>query len=84
MTVYYKREEIPQLKAWLADNLKNLKTISFLCHDDHGFKQAPKEAISEEQYGRLSEKVRPLDMDAVQAGADLDGAECAGGACPVK
>ena len=84
VTVYYKREEIPQLKAWLADNLKNLKTISFLCHDDHGFKQAPKEAISEEQYGRLSEKVRPLDMDAVQAGADLDGAECAGGACPVK
>ena len=84
VTVYYKREEIPQLKAWLAENLKNLKTISFLCHGDHGFKQAPKEAITEEQYGKLSEKVRPLDMDSVQAGAELDGAECAGGACPVK
>jgi len=84
VTVYYKREEIPQLKAWLTDNLKYLKTISFLCHSDHGFKQAPKEAITEEQYARLSEKVRPLDMDAVEAGADLEGAECAGGACPVK
>lgn len=84
VTVYYKREEIPQLKAWLADNLKYLKTISFLCHSDHGFKQAPKEAISEEQYATLSEKIRPINMDAVEAGADLDGAECAGGACPVK
>ena len=84
VTVYYKREEIPQLKAWLAENLKSLKPARFLCHGDHGSQQAPKEAITEEQYGRLSEKVRPLDMDSVQAGAELDGAECAGGACPVK
>jgi hypothetical protein len=84
VTVYYKREEIPQLKAWLADNLKHLKTISFLCHSDHGFKQAPKEAITEEQYVTLSEKIRPINMDTVEAGADLDGAECGTGSCPVK
>lgn len=84
VTVYYKREDVPRLKTWLADNLKYLKTISFLCHSDHGFKQAPKEAISEEMYGKLSEKIKPVDVDSIGVGADLDGAECEGGACPVK
>jgi hypothetical protein len=84
VTVYYKREDVPALKTWLAENLKYLKTISFLCHSDHGFKQAPKEAISEEQYGILAEKIKPVEVDDVGIGADLDGAECEGGACPVK
>jgi ribonucleoside-triphosphate reductase (thioredoxin) len=84
VTVYYRREEIPKLKAWLADNLKYLKTISFLCHSDHGFVQAPKEAISQEQYEKLSQTVRPVDVDSVGDGSDLDGSECAGGACPIR
>jgi hypothetical protein len=50
VTVYYKREDLPALKEWLANNLKFLKTISFLCHSEHGFAQAPKEAITKEQY----------------------------------
>jgi hypothetical protein len=84
VTVYYRREEIPKLKAWLADNLQYLKTISFLCHSDHGFKQAPKEAITREQFERLSSRVREIDVDQVGDGADVDGGECEGGACPIK
>jgi ribonucleoside-triphosphate reductase len=84
VTVYYKREEIPALKAWLADNLKYLKTISFLCHSEHGFKQAPKETITKEAFEKFSEKVRPVDVESVGEGADLDGSECAGGACPIR
>ena len=84
VTVYYKKEEISQLKSWLADNLKYIKGVSFLCHQDHGFKQAPKEAITREQFERLSGTVKPLDADKLQDGADLEGTECAGGACPLK
>jgi ribonucleotide reductase alpha subunit len=84
VTVYYKRSEIPQLKAWLALNLSKIKTISFLCHNDHGFKQAPKEAISKEDYERLSSGVREVDVDQDEGGDMVDGAECAGGACPVR
>lgn len=84
VTVYYKRDEIPQIKAWLTDNLKYIKTISFLCHSEHGFKQAPKEAITREQYEKLSAKIKPIDIENVAEGGDLDGAECAGGACPVR
>jgi ribonucleoside-triphosphate reductase len=84
VTVYYRKEEIGQLKEWLSNNLKYLKTISFLCHNDHGFKQAPKEAISREQYEKLSADVTTLNVDDIGSGDDLDGSECAGGACPIK
>jgi len=84
VTVYYRKEEIAQIKAWLALNLRYLKSISFLCHNDHGFKQAPKEAITQQQYEQAMSKISPLDFDQVTSGGELDGMECAGGACPVK
>ena len=85
VTVYYKREDIPKLKEWLSDNLKNTKTISFLCHSDHGFKQAPKESISKEEYEKRMEKLRAINIDSIDVGSgDLIASECASGACPSK
>jgi hypothetical protein len=84
VTVYYKREEIPQIKEWLSNNLHSLKTISFLCHSDHGFKQAPKEAITEQQYERLSAKIKPIDMEDISDEGILPDVECSGGVCPVR
>jgi ribonucleoside-triphosphate reductase len=84
VTVYYKKDEIPAIKTWLAQNLKNLKSISFLCHNDHGFKQAPKEAITKEQYEKAMAKLKPVNVDSIDGGGELDGMECAGGVCPVK
>ncbi len=86
VTVYYKKEEIPEIKNWLSNNLKNIKTISFLCHSDHGFIQAPKEAISEDQYDSLSKKIKPIDISELDGDkvADLESLECASGSCPIK
>ena len=83
VTVYYRKEDLPEIKSWLANNLKYLKSISFLCHSDHGFKQAPKESITEEQYNKLSSKVKPLEEDEI-TGGDLEQDDCAGGYCPIK
>jgi ribonucleoside-triphosphate reductase len=85
VTVYYKKDEIPELKVWLADNLQYLKTISFLCQDDHGFLQAPKEKITEEQFNKLSVKIKPIDVELIGNGFELlSSLECAGGVCPVR
>jgi len=83
VTVYYRREEIPQIKEWMRANLRFLKSVSFLLQSDHGFVQAPKEAVTKEQYERLSSKVTAID-DSLLGGSSIDGLECAGGACPVK
>lgn len=84
VTVYYKREDIARIKDWLRDNLKEIKSISFLSYSDHGFKQAPKEAITAEQYARLASKVKSIELDDVAEGQELEGLECEGGACPVR
>ena len=84
VTVYYRKEELPALKAWLADNLKYLKTISFLCHSEHGFKQAPKETITKEQFEKLSTKIKPIDIGSVGDGELESSMECSSGACPVR
>lgn len=84
ITVYYKKEDISKIKEWLSENLSEIKTISFLCHKDHGFKQAPKQAISEEEYYKATENIKPLDLSKIKGGFEIEGGECNGGVCPIK
>lgn len=83
VTVYYQKKDIPKIKEWLRDNLSEIKTISFLCHNDHGFQQAPWEAITAEQYDKYTSSVLPVDCSDMGEG-ELDLEECEGGHCPVK
>jgi ribonucleotide reductase alpha subunit len=83
VTVYYRKEELAELKEWLKNNLKYLKTISFLCHSDHGFDQAPLEGITEDMYNKLSPKITPIDVDSINGGDIID-EECEGGVCPIR
>lgn len=82
-TVYYRKEELPEIKKYLAKNYKNNhKSLSFLLHSEHGFKQAPYEEITKEAYDELVAKTR-LITKIDEASFD-GGDECASGACPVK
>jgi len=90
VTVYYRKHELPAIREWLANNYKNnLKAVSFLLHNDHGFDQAPLEEITKEKYEDLNNKCVPIkslgssqfskeDEDIV-----LD-TVCAGGMCPLR
>jgi ribonucleoside-triphosphate reductase len=84
VTVYYKIEELAQLKTWLAENIGKLKTISFLKFSGHGFVQAPKEPITKEQFDKLSSKIKSLEDDNLGDGVLQSSLECEGGVCPVK
>lgn len=82
-TVYYRKEELPEIKKYLAKNYKNNhKSLSFLLHSEHGFKQAPYEEITKEEYDVLVAKTTLITKvdEATFDGGD----ECATGACPVK
>ena len=90
VTVYYRKEELPEIKEWLRLNYNNsVKTVSFLLHSDHGFKQAPLEKISKEQYEAMMSTTRPItnvggicytSEDEKFVGEN----ECVGGSCPLK
>ena len=82
-TVYYRKEELPEIKKYLAKNYKNNhKSLSFLLHNEHGFKQAPLEEITKEAYDALVASTRLITkVEDASFEGDL---ECAGGVCPVK
>lgn len=84
VTVYYNRENIAEIKDWLQKNLSEIKTISFLCHTGHGFVQAPYEPITEDEFHKISARLKPLAIDAVGFAEDVDIEGCAGGLCPIK
>jgi ribonucleoside-triphosphate reductase (thioredoxin) len=84
ITVYYRRNEVDRIKSWIEENLQNIKAISFLCLNDHGFVQAPEEAITKEEYEKAVEGLKSIDFDAISGEEELDSLECAEGVCPVK
>lgn len=85
VTVYYKMEELEEIKQWLKESYKdNIKSVSFLLHSDHGFKQAPYEEIDNETYDSIRDGIKPIELVKDISGDNLEGVECEGGACPIK
>jgi hypothetical protein len=82
-TVYYKKEELPAIKEYLYNNFAdNHKSLSFLLHNEHGFKQAPLEEITKERYDELIAKTTLItSIDNANIGLED---ECATGACPIR
>lgn len=83
-TVYYKLEEIPAIREYLSKYYRDChKSVSFLLHKDHGFKQAPYEEVTEEQYNELLSRVKPITQFDEELSLDTS-AECTTGACPIR
>lgn len=84
-TIYYRKEELTDIRNWLNKNYNdNLKAISFLLHNEHGFLQAPYEEITKEVYENYSQNIIPLTDTNINEDDLLDNFECVGGVCPIK
>jgi ribonucleotide reductase alpha subunit len=84
VTIYYKKDELDAIKDWLSNNYQhNVKSCSFLLHSDHGFKQAPYEQISENEYNEMIAKVKPIVYGDISLETDYT-LECASGSCPIR
>jgi len=83
-TVTYNIEDLEDIKEYLKTYYKDeIKTISFLLYQNHGFKQAPYETISKEKYEELVKNTKPITSITVKE-TDFDVLECENGACPIK
>jgi len=86
VTVYYKKEELNEIKKWLESNYDNsVKSVSFLLHSDHNFPLPPYEEISEEEYTKVINKINfsiPLQQNAGNHEINFD--DCSAGSCPIK
>jgi len=83
-TVYYRKEELPEIREYLKKNYKNgHKSLSFLLHSEHGFHQAPIEEITKDRYEDLTKNTELITEIKQFLEMDTD-SECAGGACPIR
>ena len=84
VTVYYRKEELDEIKAWLRENYVNVKSVSFLLHNEHGFDQAPLEEIDKKTYNKIKSQCTPITSIHDINMEDIDIQDCATGACPVR
>lgn len=83
-TITYKKEDLPEIKQYLKDHFRNeMKTVSFLLYNDHGFVQAPYENITKERYLEMKSKTKPITSLELNEN-DFELKDCEGGACPIK
>lgn len=83
-TVYLKPEELDGVREYLKKNYnKTFKSLSFLLHSDHGFKQPPLEEITKEEYDRLVSGTKLITSIEEEVEFDPD-QECLNGSCPVR
>ncbi len=84
VTIYYRKEELDAIREWLNENYFDVKSVSFLLHNEHGFDQAPMEEITYWKWKEMTEQVTPITSLTQLNMDDIDIADCEGGACPVR
>lgn len=85
VTVYYRPEELDDIRNYLRQHWHTMKSVSFLLHQEHGFAQAPLEEISQSRYQAETARLGPFQVGSIGGiVSDLLDDECAGGACPIR
>ncbi|MEK6884014.1 MAG: LAGLIDADG family homing endonuclease [Nanoarchaeota archaeon] len=83
-TIYYNNEELKVIKEWLSKNYDNfIKSVSFVLHHEHGFKQPPYQEITKERYEEISSKIKEI-KEIKNGDGELFPTECIGNSCPIK
>lgn len=86
-TISVKENEWAALTLWMWENRADYNGISVLPYDGGTYIQAPFEECTKEDYERLEEHLRAIDLTQVREGEDntnLSGeAACAGGLCEI-
>lgn len=85
VSIYVKENEWLEVADWVYKNFNIMSGVSFFPKDDHIYRQAPYEKITEEEYDRRAaaftkaiEWVTPEELDTTTSSQEL---ACMGGSC---
>lgn len=91
VTISYDVSEIPEMINWLLENWDVYVGVSFIYRNDPtktaedlGYAYLPQEVITKEVYEEYFSKLLPVDLDTANSLLEIEDAECATGACPVR
>ena len=82
VTIDFDRDsEGPEIRRALEMYAHRLKGVSFLPRDDHGYVQAPKTVITEQEYRTYADSLVPLDLSGLRHTHEEDDKFCSSGVC---
>lgn len=84
ITVYYKQQELSDIKEWLKTNFNEIKSVSFLLSTGHGFVQPPYEEITQDKYYELAGKVKDIVSVGGETGFGIENSLECSTSCPIK
>ncbi len=84
ITITFKEEEADQIEHVLQFCEDKLKSVSFLPIKEHGYKQAPYEEITKEQFEEMISKLKPFNLDETRDRAIGERFCDADGVCEVR
>lgn len=91
ITISYSPEEVPEIIDWLLANWDMYVGVSFLYRADPtktakdlGYLFLPQEVVTKEAYNNYVATLLPIDLEATNSFDEIQGEECATGACPVR
>lgn len=90
-TISYSVDEVPAIIDWLLENWDVYVGVSFLFRADPtltakdlGYLYLPQEVVSKEVFEEYASRIQPLEIDQANSFDEIQGEECAGGACPIR
>jgi ribonucleoside-triphosphate reductase len=91
VTISYDVGEVPLIIEWILENWDTYVGVSFIYRTDAtktaadlGYAYLPQEVVTEEIYSEYAGSLLPVDLDAGNSLLELEDADCATGACPIR
>lgn len=91
VTISYDPIEVEDIIDWLLANWDIYVGVSFLYRNDPtktakdlGYLYLPQEVVTKETYDKYVSQLKSVDFNNTDSYEELDGEECATGACPIK
>ena len=90
-TISYSVDEVPSIIDWLMENWNIYVGVSFLFRADPtktaadlGYKYLPQEVVTKKTFDAYASTLQPIVLEQANSFDEIQGEECATGACPIR
>lgn len=90
-TISYSVDEVPAIIDWLMENWNVYVGVSFLFRADPtkdakalGYLYLPQEVVTKDRFEEYAATLQPINLEAANSFEEIQGEECATGACPIR